>query len=172
MKKLVIVALVAFSAVCANAASINWKVTGVAALPDGTKASSAMVGYWFEGSAWDTVSKLAADKVAAYAIANGAKGTTTDSRGAISFSGSFGNYNANQAVSGFFVALSEESANAKYYAISSSPYTGTIPSAGTNLTPSLAFGSTSSGWQSVPEPTSGLLMLLGMAGLALRRRRA
>ena len=30
------------------------------------------------------------------------------------------------------------------------------------------------GWytQSVPEPTSGLLMLLGMAGLALRRRRA
>ena len=29
------------------------------------------------------------------------------------------------------------------------------------------------GWyQSVPEPTSGLLMLLGMAGLALRRKRA
>ena len=30
------------------------------------------------------------------------------------------------------------------------------------------------GWYaaSVPEPTSGLLMLLGMAGLALRRRRA
>lgn len=34
-----------------------------------------------------------------------------------------------------------------------------------------AFGS--AGWYSVaPEPTSGLLMLLGMAGLALRRRRA
>ena len=27
-------------------------------------------------------------------------------------------------------------------------------------------------WQAVPEPTSGLLMLLGFAGLALRRRRA
>ena len=27
-------------------------------------------------------------------------------------------------------------------------------------------------WQSIPEPTSGLLMLLGVAGLALRRRRA
>ena len=37
---------------------------------------------------------------------------------------------------------------------------------------SATFGS--SGWytQSVPEPTSGLLILLGMAGLALRRRRA
>lgn len=28
------------------------------------------------------------------------------------------------------------------------------------------------GWQAVPEPTSGLLLLLGMAGLALRRKRA
>ena len=28
------------------------------------------------------------------------------------------------------------------------------------------------GWTAVPEPTSGLLVLLGMAGLALRRKRA
>jgi len=31
---------------------------------------------------------------------------------------------------------------------------------------------TGGAWSAVPEPTSGLLMLLGMAGLALRRRRA
>ena len=46
----------------------------------------------------------------------------------------------------------------------------TLTGLGTNLggTGGAALG----GWQSVPEPTSGLLMLLGMAGLVLRRRRA
>ena len=33
-------------------------------------------------------------------------------------------------------------------------------------------GGKGAGWYAVPEPTSGLLMLLGMAGLALRRKRA
>ena len=36
----------------------------------------------------------------------------------------------------------------------------------------LAATPTEGAWSAVPEPTSGLLMLLGMAGLALRRRRA
>ena len=31
-------------------------------------------------------------------------------------------------------------------------------------------GTPTGGWQAVPEPTSGLLLLLGVAGLALRRR--
>ena len=35
-----------------------------------------------------------------------------------------------------------------------------------------AIGGQGAAWTAVPEPTSGLLMLLGMAGLALRRRRA
>ena len=33
-------------------------------------------------------------------------------------------------------------------------------------------GDSITAWQSVPEPTSGLLLLLGVAGLTLRRRRA
>lgn len=34
------------------------------------------------------------------------------------------------------------------------------------------FAANGAGWYAAPEPTSGLLMLLGMAGLALRRRHA
>ena len=51
------------------------------------------------------------------------------------------------------------------------PFSDTASSAGLAK---VALGDTSakSTWQSVPEPTSGLLLLLGVAGLALRRRRA
>ena len=35
-----------------------------------------------------------------------------------------------------------------------------------------ASSGTAMGWTAVPEPTSGLLLLLGMAGLALKRKRA
>ena len=50
-----------------------------------------------------------------------------------------------------------------------------INTAGTNATvTNLAKPSGVTGWTSasVPEPTSGLLMLVGLAGLALRRKRA
>ena len=45
--------------------------------------------------------------------------------------------------------------------------------AGTGFDSAYTFSTANAGaWQSVPEPTSGLLMLLGIAGLALKRKRA
>ena len=46
--------------------------------------------------------------------------------------------------------------------------TSTTTVAFANMTSATA----ASNWQSVPEPTSGLLLLLGAAGLALKRKRA
>ena len=57
--------------------------------------------------------------------------------------------------------------------------TANINSAGTdatvaNLAKNLGGtgGTAITGWTAVPEPTSGILLLIGMAGLALRRKRA
>lgn len=58
----------------------------------------------------------------------------------------------------------------------SSPTKIVAATAQATSTPTVAFSSmatvtqTASNWAAVPEPTSGLLMLLGVAGLALRRR--
>lgn len=72
-------------------------------------------------------------------------------------------------------------ADAKNYIVSAVA-SKTVAASGADI--ALAFGSMTgttsantflnSSWQAVavPEPTSGLLMLVGLAGLALRRRRA
>ena len=63
-----------------------------------------------------------------------------------------------------------------------SPFYGlfclSLPKRVTTSVPTLGFGNmatatqNASNWQVVPEPTSGLMLLLGVAGLALKRKRA
>ena len=48
----------------------------------------------------------------------------------------------------------------------------TIGNLGTVFLGEGASGTSIGGWSAVPEPTSGLLLLLGVAGLALKRKRA
>lgn len=56
-----------------------------------------------------------------------------------------------------------DSANLAFASMSTSSKNAALNSAG---------GYSGAGWYAAPEPTSGLLMLMGFAGLALRRRRA
>ncbi len=150
MKKLVILAAVALVAACSQAASFKWSASGIT---DITGASS------YSGEA------------TLYAIIGGVDtviDTTSMSGGAIAANQNV--FSSDALVAGtqydFYYTMTDAAGNV---------FTSTTKSskAQATATPIIGFGSAGS-WAAapVPEPTSGLLMLLGVAGLALRRRRA
>ena len=73
--------------------------------------------------------------------------------------------------------MNGEGADATYFTISAdvtkqAPATGFLAMSFANVSSTAQVGWTGITSASIPEPTSGLLMLVGLAGLALRRRRA
>ena len=179
MKKIMIAVAAVMLGISANAATIQWSTTAVSASPDAA-ASAGWAVYVMDASTFSAFSALDGDKVAAYAADNALyTGATTAARGgAIAASITDGNFAANQTVSSYMVIFNNSSAaDATYYAYTATGST-TISEGGADS--SIGFGTfanataATGGWQStdVPEPTSGLLLLLGVAGLALKRKRA
>ena len=179
-----IAAAIVSAAAMSQAAVCNWSMSNITAYPGAESASAGWTAYLISASEYDTFTALSGDKVAGWI----AKQTPIDTaqtvaggRGSINLGGTTGdNYSLGQTENAFVVLFNNASAaDATYYA-----YTGTKESAkvGSGGAPiDLAFGDFStatSGWQSmagpspIPEPTSGLLLLLGVAGLALKRKRA
>ena len=185
MKKLVIALAAMTIAVVTQAASVNWVMSGVTQ-PGKTDAGSGYVAYLFASSVSDSLkstyttiaqsSVLSAIDEGKFATVVGnaiATGTTVASGNVSSLGiGSFGSGDSLTLYAVIFDAstygaASNYATTASDKTVSFTSSTGSKPASWTN------FSSTSGqGWTAVPEPTSGLLMLLGMAGLALRRRRA
>lgn len=194
MKKLIIALVAVATAAVAQAASINWAISNVYASDNAaTKvaANSYSALLFVTANSTDVtsgipVTSLAAvqavlssgdltglSSLAAASKANNAAGGWSGATGLTGFSSG--------SLSAFAVVIdSTDLANAKNYVLvgGGAEKTATFTSStGAKL---LAFGDQTSYTQgagkwtstSVPEPTSGLLMLLGMAGLALRRKRA
>lgn len=181
MKKLIIALAAITVAALSQAASVDWSVAGKTFAPSGDdpatngRAKNYLV-YAFSASDYSTVTAaLSAGKVSdaiALSVSN-ARTTATGAAGG-SISGVTGS-----TYDMFLVAFDTYSAadagidTAKNYIVSATLTASTYepPATGTPLSYTSAnFGSGS--WAAVPEPTSGLLLLLGMAGLALKRKRA
>ena len=162
--------------IAANAAAVTWGLTSVTASPDAA-ATSGWAVYIMNASTYSAFSALEADQVADYAKANYAYQTTTVAGrgGVINVSYKGGSYAGSETVSTYLVLFNNADAGAATYYANTGTQSITISEGGADATHSFGtFTAATSGWQTtaVPEPTSGLLMLLGIAGLALRRRRA
>ena len=197
MKKLMIaLGLVAMAAVSAQAARINWAVSGVTAYSPDTTPQNYTMACFCAGVNWSETHDVYTTVAAAEAWAK-SKGATTDgvhqlntatvddagSAATDSAYGTMQTFWKNAAASGtragdFYAIIfnADDIADATAYMVTTVKE-GLVFSTtqNANQTASLSAGE----WHAIgsptpviPEPTSGLLLLLGVAGLALRRRRA
>ena len=190
MKKLMIALAAVAMGVAANAASFAWQVPS-GRIFDGTgktgeagyAATVGLTAYLFDAGVYSQetlVSALASATGADYAKSIVAAKTTVNDAAQVDAK-SF-TYNVSASFDAYYVIVGadkvfiSETVASGIQASSEQAFDFDSPSTFSKKTfSSGTFAENGSGWYatgSVPEPTSGLLLLLGVAGLALKRKRA
>ena len=186
MKKLMIAAAIVCAAAFANAASVNWMV--------GTITDAPTDGGWGEGVAgagYTANISLYSDAAMTSLIWAGSS-SVWEEGWVVEYTDDLFSYNP--ATTYYGKVICTTSVNGQLQTLESQGFEFTTNTL--NPDPYITVGSTvddiggsiqqiggaeftgdhgafsASGWTAAPEPTSGLLLLIGVAGLALRRRRA
>ena len=188
MKKLIIAVAAVAMGIAANAASYSWTTNG--RIYDGSgnsgsdyyaKGQTAYLMFASTITQADLVDAFQSNAATAMSTVTGGKVTSAEvsSEGKISKTGI--TYDTTSVETAYFVIFANDkmyvsgSAVASYDSLNPTDVNPIDFAAETSLsraTLQAADGYSTAGWYAVPEPTSGLLLLLGMAGLALKRKRA
>lgn len=184
MKKLVILAVAVVASVVTNAAAIEWG-SGTITLADSTAAGKDTVtGYLFlvDATTYATYTSITDAKALSDAVyaAYGSKTASATQTGSstkksiVKLSDTTV-YSSESTAYGIILYTEGDNYMGNYatYTFDSSMDV-TIGNLAVTIGGDIGGGATATAWSTaaVPEPTSGLLLLLGMAGLALKRKRA
>ncbi len=183
MKKILVALAVAGLAFASQAASIKWSTGTKVLAPESTSQAAAgtlSMYVWLVDA--NTYNNTSVDSLwASYGNKlNTATASTTGGAGKAGVTVTTDGLSYSTTAATYYYALAlitydgDQNGTAEYYIANiASSYVNTAGT-GNNIS-SLATKLGGSGeavsWTAVPEPTSGLLVLLGMAGLALKRRR-
>ena len=188
MKKLMIAAAVISAAVFAEAAAIDWESSIGYISPDAVSGEDAVQDftlYVFDASKYSMeafAAAMASDADTALAFFDNALGSATVDGGYVAMSGADFDpvtqielTGTPEAANAYLVLVSDDQSVYKASDLISIEATAPVKEGGAYFDmDTWAVGDVAS-WSTVgvaPEPTSGLLLLIGVAGLALRRRRA
>ena len=182
MKKLVVVVAIAMAALASQAATFKWSTTSTGKIYEAgtTTLLASSTAYLFDQA---VVTQASLVEAFAAGTLNLASKTSVDSNSVVdgALAAQVATYGDVGSSYTFYVAILKDDAlyigPTKTGAGQEGKDTPLAFSAKTSSQAAAmdaSAGYSAAGWYtaSVPEPTSGLLMLLGMAGLALRRRRA
>jgi len=193
MKKLMIAFATVALATIANAASMQWGTSATLKNPDGSDADGSgyitMYLFSIDASTYATLTAGGESGVSAKvwetygsALASATDSYVDDGMGQIILYGDPNTYGVGDTAYAATLLVYDEGSGATHYLGNAASFTFAADiDAGVYELDTFIGGdagsmATAVGWTAasgpVPEPTSGLLMLLGMAGLALRRRRA
>ena len=177
MKKLMIAAAIVCAAAFAQAATVKWSAGNVYTYNDPTsttKAGSSYIAYFVSSAdyAYADAQKALAKGDLSFVSSNGqAEKTFNSGLATKNITTEAGNL---ETWTGYLVILDATTVAAAEHAYLTTEQSATTGDKGqqASLTWSTVNNTAASSWYAIPEPTSGLLLLLGVAGLALRRRRA